>query len=302
MNKKIIMPIALLALLSLAVFVSASMVVVQESGKVRAYEVEIQVSEGWNIISSGLTFAKGLPTLSEDSEIKEENIKAVYVYSNKINEYISNYPEYDNRLYSATDYFHGDEQDIIGQANLIYVDKSGSLKYQTKGIKNIGYRNLFSGWNFLSITPDITGGKSLDDLKGNCQIEASYSFDITAQKWTGVSLDHQTFEDYDLGRGIIIKVIDDCTLQSSSSSQNISLPELPESHGLDCSDSDGGKDYNTKGEIAKGSNHGFDECNTNGQFGPNPDLLREYFCNENNEIDAEWYTCINGCQNGACIQ
>jgi len=68
-----------------------------------------------------------------------------------------------------------------------------------------------------------------------------------------------------------------------------------------CQDSDGGKDYYIRGEITSDMNQGFDECNTNGQFGANPNLLREYYCNSENEIDVEWVTCTGSCESGRCV-
>jgi hypothetical protein len=68
-----------------------------------------------------------------------------------------------------------------------------------------------------------------------------------------------------------------------------------------CTDSDGGKDYYEKGEITEGENNGFDSCNTNGQFGSDPNMLMEYFCDESSAIAVDWYSCPNGCKDGACI-
>jgi|GEM_PF-3538422 len=68
-----------------------------------------------------------------------------------------------------------------------------------------------------------------------------------------------------------------------------------------CTDSDDGKDYYEKGEITQGENHGFDGCNTNGQFGSDPNMLMEYFCDEESKIEVDWYSCPNGCEDGACL-
>jgi len=264
------------------------------------YDVEVSLNKGWNLLASGLIFEKGLNGILESSEIKAQNVKAVYVYSNKINEFISNYPVYDERLYSPTEYFYGDELDMIGMGNWIYVDKAGTLKYKTKAIKKINSINLFRGWNFLSITPEYNGF-SLDEIKGDCEIESAYSFDVTAQKWTSFLLSQQTFSEYDEGRSILIKVTDDCNLKGYNKNSVETVPSLPESYGTKCIDSDNGKEYYTKGIITRGSEKFEDGCNINGAFGSNPNIMREYFCDEEGKMESEWYDCPNGCSDGACI-
>ena len=57
-----------------------------QSEQYERYNVEIQVNKGWNLIASGFIFDKELDYLDESGDIKKENIKVVYVYSNKINE------------------------------------------------------------------------------------------------------------------------------------------------------------------------------------------------------------------------
>ncbi len=64
-----------------------------------------------------------------------------------------------------------------------------------------------------------------------------------------------------------------------------------------CTDSDGGKNYYTKGTVAKGSDFRTDFCLVaGGTFR----YVNEYYC-ENNEIRDEVYECPNSCDNGACL-
>lgn len=69
-----------------------------------------------------------------------------------------------------------------------------------------------------------------------------------------------------------------------------------------CTDSDGGKDYYTKGRVSVGEGDSIgisdDWCPVaGGSF----KYVEEYFC-EDNEISSEMYECPNGCSDGACIQ
>ena len=59
----------------------------------------------------------------------------------------------------------------------------------------------------------------------------------------------------------------------------------------ECTDSDGGQDYSTKGII---NNVIEDYCNDDS-------WLIEYFCGDNNGVSSIPYSCPNGCENGVCI-
>ncbi len=68
-----------------------------------------------------------------------------------------------------------------------------------------------------------------------------------------------------------------------------------------CTDSDGSKDYYTKGTTFWGpiSNviyayNATDVCDTAGK------ILSEMYCSNGNSV-VEYYTCLNGCSNGACV-
>ena len=72
--------------------------------------------------------------------------------------------------------------------------------------------------------------------------------------------------------------------------------------GVTCTDSDGGKNYNIKGNTlsSPGGGNVWDYCS--GTY------VTEYFCSLNivngvsyNTIHGESYKCLNGCSNGACI-
>tara|TARA_Y100000034_G_C6866659_1_gene395108 strand:+ start:185 stop:1273 length:1089 start_codon:yes stop_codon:yes gene_type:complete len=289
MEKKLFF-LTLIFLIGIIGVVSATMIS-QPDGN---YEVSIDLREGWNIIAGTVPEDAILP----DSEIQLSDIKAMWYYSPKSNEYIRVYPNPE-----TTKLQQADDDIVLTSAMWIYTEKSGTLKYDTlEDYPDLDNRQLYAGWNFMSVTPDMKD-KFLKDIEGDCQIESAFSYDITGQTWTGFSSTDQYFGDYDIGRGIVIKVVDNCKFNSSfahQDSENADVPDFPDSYGLNCSDSDNGKDYFTKGEITKGSNIGSDECNTNGQFGSNPNLLREYFCN-NDEIDAEWYACPGSCEDGKCV-
>ena len=73
-----------------------------------------------------------------------------------------------------------------------------------------------------------------------------------------------------------------------------------------CSDSDGGIDYNTKGEVTydyRGQEVvKADECFSKGSLWrkPNEDYLREYSCGDKRVL-ATGHKCENGCLDGVCL-
>ena len=62
---------------------------------------------------------------------------------------------------------------------------------------------------------------------------------------------------------------------------------------VECTDSDGGIDYSTKGIIIMGEYIGEDYCNDDS-------WLIEYFCED--VVSSIPYSCPNGCEDGVCIQ
>lgn len=65
-----------------------------------------------------------------------------------------------------------------------------------------------------------------------------------------------------------------------------------------CTDSDGGKDYYTKGFVSVFVGHPSDGYHYDACYG---DRLAEYFCNEDGTLGSTGYDCPNGCSDGACI-
>ena len=77
----------------------------------------------------------------------------------------------------------------------------------------------------------------------------------------------------------------------------VCLPE-PAKEEITCSETDGGRDYDTRG-VTTGTRFGSpqtvwtDNC-------PTSVILSEYYCSEN-MVEAVSYTCSNGCKDGACL-
>lgn len=86
------------------------------------------------------------------------------------------------------------------------------------------------------------------------------------------------------------------TASSSGTTTTGGSTATPANGALACSDSDGGKVYNTKGTVSRGDYLGTDDC-----FISVPNRLWEYFCNADNTVGSEAYNCPGTCSNGACV-
>ena len=67
-----------------------------------------------------------------------------------------------------------DDDVVLTSAMWVYSDKAGKLKYSTlEDYMPLSFREFSAGWNFFTITPDITG-TTPSDIKGTCNFEKVY--------------------------------------------------------------------------------------------------------------------------------
>lgn len=220
MKQKIIMIVALLTLVSLVVFVSASMSI--KTANENKYLISVEVSKGWNLISGIYPPQQ----ISQSSEIQLDDIKAVWFYTPIENKYIEIYPNLDKR--SIDNY---DDEYVFSSAMWVYSERAGTISYDSIvyfDFPKINSFELTSGWNFLTITPEMIDIE-FNSIKGDCNIENIYTWDSSSQEWNNFPTT-QDFEEEFEGRGFIIKVSSDCTL-GSSSEDGTSPPILPEDEG-----------------------------------------------------------------------
>ncbi|MBD3247412.1 hypothetical protein GF378_02220, partial [Candidatus Pacearchaeota archaeon] len=139
MNKKRVIPIALVVLISLSVFVSAYMT----ESDYGPYDVEIKLQEGWNIVA-GTILEDGI---SANSEIQLNDIEVMWYYSPLQKKYIRTYPDADWEGINQDD-----EDFALTNAMWIYSNKAGTIKYDTfEDYPPLNLRQLYSGWNFVTI-------------------------------------------------------------------------------------------------------------------------------------------------------
>lgn len=271
-------------------------------GNDSVYIVEVDVVRGWNIIAGIIPNE----AITPDSEIKSSDIKVVWYYAPTLNKYVQIHPEVDMSAQI-------DDDVALTSAMWVYSEKAGRLKYSTlEDYMPLDLRELSTGWNFVTITPDMYHGTldgagyedeyfSWNSIKGTCNIEKVFYWMYPTQEWNQFSSFETTkIEEYDfddfLGNGMVVKVTTDCHLQIPSEITN--PPSIP---GDACTDSDGGLNYYVKGTTI-GQNEDGPPGITSASDSCNGNNLYEFICKPSGEFDDESYTCPNGCQNGACTQ
>ncbi len=212
MSKKIIISIMMIILIGLGGFVTASLL-----------EVQAPIYKGWNLL-----FGFANPN-QLSGKLEESSIKAVYAFIPTIQEYAMVYPDVDHDKVGLID-----DDELLNTAFWVYSsDETGE---ELNGIMNadeynleeeitlIGDRNIYKGWNFVGITPEMVG-KHLNEIKGNCEIEKAFGWEYDHQKWQLLE-DYSKFNKESLLTGIVVKVVSNCNLGTLE--EEISPPpEIP---------------------------------------------------------------------------
>ncbi len=230
MNRKLVLSLSLVLLVGIVGFVSAKMTIISSADSIKSYDATIPISAGWNLVYG--TFIHYDGSISLDSEIKKEDIKAVYFYSREENKYLQVYPtekEYGNYVRNLR--INGDNNKIsyaMQSPYWVYSSKSGLLRYNLRAIYDddnqiVLTTNSFllsSGWNFVTPSSQFND-KTIDDLKGNCEIERAYGYDSGWKDWSKVE-----FREEGIGLGVVVKVKNDCKF-GTVAEKIPSIPTIP---------------------------------------------------------------------------
>lgn len=233
--KKNYLLILVMILIGLSSLVSAKMTPYSPDGYNQ--NVEVYIEKGWNmILMPSLDMHEN--NFKSDSDVKKDDIKAIYVYLPQKNNFYEAYPNSED-LMNAYSTLSQDAQGFLNIASAwVYSDKSGYLKYSRVDVRKYDQVALVTGWNFFTLTPELKM-KKLSQFKGDCEIlkiahwqhqewtvidqqsllESSHS--DTPSRWDDLML---ADSDSDIGMGTLIKVKDSCQFGSSSS---ISPPSIP---------------------------------------------------------------------------
>lgn len=224
MNRKIILLISLVLLVGLVGIVFA-----QPKGYEQEYGAAIY--KGWNLIY-GFTIPEQLQSFDKS------HIKAIYVFMPMTQEYVRFYPNpEEQKLEKIISSLGNDEFNPSITALWVYSDATveGSLN----GIPHateywierqpLPYNTnpLYKGWNFIAITTDMLE-KSINQIKGDCNIERVYYWSPADQDWTDFMphLEYQKIQNGQIGQGFVFRVSNNCKLGTSGGTIP-SVPNLP---------------------------------------------------------------------------
>ena len=302
MNKKIILSIALLTLLGLAIFVSASELKWGfTTTDTQVEEKSLNLIKGWNLIQ-GLADPSFIVAGTQGRVNSQGYVKAIFAFNPINKEYVRVYPNPERTSLDAL------PPSILQLPMWVYSSKGGeSISYQTESLTGNFQFTWPAGWNFISISNEMVG-KSLDEIKGTCNIEKAYMWDTPeisgGGRWEQIPSDGKFNRDF-VGLGFVIKFTSECKLGTSADGIITPPPAIPNT--AQCTDSDGGLNYYIQGTASGTTSEGdsgtaSDGCGSylaNGIVTPT-NTLTELYC-ENNILKEIKYNCSSGCQNGACI-
>lgn len=228
-TKIIFLTISLIFLIGISGFVSA------DFDEATEYRTNITLEKGWNLVS---IYALGNQVFEEQTsemyknELKEKGIKSVFIYNRIANKYIQVYPNRDNVKMKELENQIGSERNdyqiqefaaFVSSSMWVYSNKRQRIEYSTwDGPAPLQLINLKSGWNILSITPQMIS-KNLNEIKGNCSFNKVYFWNAPAKKWFEFSLSEKIDREY-LGYGLVIKSSFSCNLVDKNAPIKPSFP------------------------------------------------------------------------------
>lgn len=197
------------------------------------FDVDLFIGSGWNVVlMPDLDMRES--NFEQDSDIKKEDIKVIFVYLPQTNKYYEAYPNNDELMTALESLSDEDKFFLNGVSAWVYSEKSGHLKYSRIDVPKFDEIELLPGWNFLTLLPGMVG-KTIDQFSGDCSIEKLAFWDglpkgweiaspeILGSEWGDQIIISEGYE-ANVGFGFLAKVTDSCHLGSSSV---INPPPIP---------------------------------------------------------------------------
>jgi len=168
--------------------------------------IKLELHEGWNLI-----------TLPGRGELSLGSCEALYGFVYIDGEYLS----------------MKEAKEELGEERLMeylrkhsfwaYSFRKCHLEFTLEEYTSHTELDLSKGWNFLPVTEDMIG-KSLWDIKGNCEFQKTYLWNAKKQRWEELDPEEK-FSDEQKFKGFIVKVPFSCSLGWGSIPSPPPLPE-----------------------------------------------------------------------------
>lgn len=143
----------------------------------------LTLSKGWNLVYGlqdpmqiiGPSNAYVNPPTVE--EIRSD-IELIYTYDTQAKTYVLLYAKRGTRESGEYKNFNPPTSisgNIPTSVMWVFVEKGHSIKYRTTAPPALSQRTISAGWNFIPVFSDVKG-KSINQIKGNCTIDALYTY------------------------------------------------------------------------------------------------------------------------------
>jgi len=213
------------------VFVCSLVLVGVNARNTKAASEEIinrfSLSQGWNlmyglqdpmqIISASDAYVSP-PTVEEI----RSDIELIYVYDSNAKKYVLLYAKrgtLESGEYKNFNPPTSIAEDIPTSVMWVFSEKTHSIKYRVASPPPLSQRKISAGWNFIPVFSDIQG-KSINEIKGSCSIDALYTYaeDDGITQWINLKNIYD-FNDKRalteapiLGLQLVIKVTNNCQM------------------------------------------------------------------------------------------
>ena len=192
-----------------------------------AGEIYFDFDEGWNLV-----YGLGDINQLEGQTLEKSSIKAIWGFIPTTQENVQIYPETDFSKINLID-----DDELMNTAFWVYTEKGALSEYWlAEEIIPLKDRPMYSGWNFVGITPDMTidvntaspeeeEKYTFSAMKGSCDIQKVYFFDNEHQTWVNYPLTEELDKSF-VGFGVVVKVASNCKMGNPGGA-SVTPPAIP---------------------------------------------------------------------------
>ena len=198
----------------------------------------VPIHKGWNLVHGSSTFAS--ENQNSFDQLTGSDVLASYAYLAPFGKYFDTsisapFTEQEQQMLMSEydeDFLRYAFEDtafwIYSKRDTTYYINFGWEAEDSNDVEYLSQRNLFDGWNMVTIAPSFSG-RSLGEIKGTCEFESAYKW---VGEWVGGTYEEMADENFgesDVGLGIVFKTKGDCHLGLGLSSDDTPppVPELP---------------------------------------------------------------------------
>ncbi len=198
---------------------------------------DIELSKGWNLVPFIGLLTDPLEDISEKEYrglFLDNNIRAAFVFNPLYQKYKKLHKLFSNKdvINAILDfigwkhrYMQLNKQSLFHTSYWVYSssDQTISIPVENDYLLVLEDTELYSGWNFLTISEDMMG-MSMNEWTGDCRVVKAAIWSSDQQGWDIAEPQdyYQEFDESMFGKGLVLNVVGNCELGG-----NIAPPPLP---------------------------------------------------------------------------